>query len=100
MSNDMIHGGNIYRAELDLGLRGTSVLDFSASINPMGMPPAARHAIKTWVGEVLHYPDIESTRFKEAVAERYGLSSASIIPGNGSTELIYLIPRALKPNKV
>ena len=99
-SHDMSHGGNVFRAELDLGLRGTSVLDFSASINPMGMPPAARHAIKTWVGDVLHYPDIESTRLKEAVAERFGLDPASVLPGNGSTELIYLIPRALKPRNV
>lgn len=99
-SHDVRHGGNVFRAALDLGLRGTSVLDFSASINPLGMPPAARHAIKTWVGDVLHYPDIESTRFREAVAERYGLDPASVMPGNGSTELIYLIPRALKPRRV
>ncbi len=100
MSNDLRHGGNIYRAEHDLELRGTSVLDFSASINPLGMPPAARHAIKTWVGDVLHYPDIESTRLREAVAERFELNPANVLAGNGSTELIYLIPRALKPDKV
>ena len=100
LSNDMIHGGNVYRAARELGLNGSGVLDFSASINPLGMPPAARHAIKAWVGDVLHYPDTQSTRLKEAISECYGLDPAGVIPGNGSTELIYLIPRALQPKKV
>ncbi len=100
MSHDSIHGGNVYKAALALGLEGQGVLDFSASINPMGMPPAARNAIKTWVGDVLHYPDTESTRLKEAISECYEIDPENIIPGNGSTELIYLLPRALKPKKV
>ena len=100
MSNDMIHGGNVYRAARELGLDGPEVLDFSASINPLGMPPAARNAIKAWVGDVLHYPDTQSTRLKEAISECYGLDPCCVIPGNGSTELIYLIPRALTPKKV
>ncbi len=100
LSHDLRHGGNVYRAARELELNGSGVLDFSASINPLGMPPAARNAIKAWVGDVLHYPDIESTRLKEAVAERYGLDPDGVIPGNGSTELIYLIPRALKPKRV
>ncbi len=100
MSHDLRHGGNVYSAARQLGLQSSGVLDFSASINPLGMPLAARNAIKAWVGDVLHYPDTRSTRLKEAISECYGLDPECVIPGNGSTELIYLIPRALKPGRV
>ena len=49
------HGG-INTAELDaLGLRAEQVLDFSASINPLGPPPRATQAAKN--ADLSTYPD-------------------------------------------
>jgi threonine-phosphate decarboxylase len=95
-----LHGGNVYSEALALGLEAHEVLDFSASINPLGMPTLARRAIRDGLDSVLHYPDTDSRELKETIASRFEVPVKSIVVGNGSTELIYLLPRALKPKRV
>lgn len=92
------HGGNIHA----LRREGVDAMDFSASINPLGMPRGARAALRQALsGDTLyHYPDPEAAGLRDAIAARYGIDGNKIIAGNGSTELIYLIPRALRPETV
>ena len=87
-----VHGG-IDPVELrSLGLRREQVLDFSASINPLGPSSAVR---KSAAGaDLASYPDRESTVLREALAARFALSPDGLLVGNGSTELIHLLARA------
>jgi len=98
------HGGNIYRISRQAGLPESGLLDFSASINPLGMPRGAKAAITASLkgnAEALsHYPDPEATRLRSAIAISHGIDESRVIVANGSTELIYLIPRALRPGIV
>ncbi len=96
----MKHGGNIYSAALELGLEAHEVMDFSASINPLKMPQLARQAIRDGIASVAHYPDTECMDLKETIAMRYEVPASSVMVANGSTELIYLLPRALRPKRV
>lgn len=96
----MRHGGDVYRIGADLGLAPERVLDFSASINPLGMPAAARRAIEKGIGMLGHYPDPASVSLARAVGQAYGVSPDRVLAGNGSTELIYLVVRALRPRSV
>ncbi len=94
------HGGNIYRFAESLGFREEDVVDFSASINPLGVPESARRAIAESVGSLFNYPDPDARDLRLRIAGRIGVEADSIVCGNGSTELIYLLVRALKPRRV
>ena len=55
------HGGDIYTHK--------GVLDFSASINPLGMPPASVEAIREHAAHFDVYPDREYRELRAALAE-------------------------------
>lgn len=90
------HGGNVNQI-IYQGNNG--VLDFSASINPLGYPEKVRKALWEKFDNILHYPDIDCSGLRKRIAQKIGHSGDRIIVGNGSTELFYLIPRALRPAK-
>jgi adenosylcobyric acid synthase len=89
----MIHGGNLRLLAHASHKPERDILDFSASLNPLGPPDWLRPLISSHVGSLVHYPDLDCTLLTEAAAERYGVGEKEIIAGNGSTELLYLIPR-------
>lgn len=95
-----LHGGNIYLLAERLGLEEREIVDFSASINPLGVPGSVLEAIKENSKSLSHYPDPDAKRLRLKIAEYTGVSPDSILCGNGSTELIYLIVRALRPSIV
>ena len=45
MSTDFEHGGNVFAVARSLGIAPEELLDFSASINPLGMAPGVREAV-------------------------------------------------------
>jgi histidinol-phosphate aminotransferase len=103
-----VHGG-IKPADLrDLGLRPEDVLDFSASISPIGPPRGVWQAMERV--ELAAYPDPHCLELKEALAGHLSIPSDSIrsgsaptvnleqiLVGNGSTEIIHLLARAYLP---
>lgn len=93
------HGGNVWEAAKAMGLQPEKVLDFSASLNPLGMPQGAVDAIKDALrkGLAQPYPDPGAAELRHGLASYYGVSAQEVVPGNGSTEFIYLIPRLLRP---
>ena len=93
------HGGNIYHYSHKYGIPIGKIVDFSASINPLGPPKAAVAAIKAAIPSLVNYPDPDSTLIKDALSVYLGVGKDCILPGNGSTELIYLIPRVLRPER-
>lgn len=94
---DRTHGGNVDAWARSSGVEVGELLDFSASINPLGPPSSAREAFVESYAEILRYPDPYGDKLKEALAERHGLSPAEVLIGNGSTQLIYLLCAALRP---
>jgi len=93
MTPSFSHGGTVYAAARLLGVAPEEILDFSASINPLGPPAGVWEAITTAFGRVVHYPDPQSLELRQALARRHSLDIDNICCGNGSTELIHLLPR-------
>lgn len=93
------HGGNVKQICVQHGLCPDKIIDFSASINPLGCPAVVRAAVLDQFNDVLHYPDSQCTDLRKAIAENVTCNESNVIIGNGSNELFYLIPRALKPEK-
>ena len=89
------HGGQIYQAAMRLGRPMKSIVDFSASINPLGPPPSVLRAIRRHLSDCRYYPDSQGTALRNRLAEYHGVSPEFIALGNGSAELIRLLPWAL-----
>jgi threonine-phosphate decarboxylase len=96
---DREHGGDIYAWAKKARIDPTEIIDFSASINPLGPPECARQAFQRSCTEVLRYPDPYAEQLKEALAKHHDMKPAEILIGNGSTQLIYLLCFALRPRK-
>lgn len=86
------HGGANIAELRSLGLRPEDVLDFSASINPLGAPSGALQAMREV--DLAAYPDTECTALREALGAKMGVPTTQLLVGNGSTELIHLTARA------
>lgn len=85
------HGG-LRPAELRLlGLRPEAVIDFSASINPLGTSPRALAALSDV--DYSRYPDPACTELRAALAGHTGVDPNWILAGNGATELLHLAAR-------
>jgi threonine-phosphate decarboxylase len=96
-----VHGENIYEVAARQGLDPAKIIDFSASINPLGLSPKAQKRIlKERLAAVLHYPDTRCRELRKALAEYHRIPEDRILPGAGSTEFIYSIPRILELNRI
>lgn len=95
-----VHGGGVERAMRDLALAREQITDFSASINPLGAPPQVRRALLDAVTRIGDYPEIDAESLRQELAAFHQLPVANLLPGSGSTELIYLLPRVFQPRKV
>ena len=85
------HGGN--------PLALTGVTDFSANINPMGMPDSVRKAFIQSADELEKYPDPYCIKLRQKIAERLNISEKNIVCGNGADDIIYRIVHAFRPRR-
>lgn len=84
-----MHGGNIYGNEIEY--------DFSVNLNPLGPPDAVREALAAALNHVEEYPDPEYRELRRALANYRRLAEEQLVLGNGASELIPGIIRALAP---
>lgn len=89
------HGGDIYAEDLT-GMP----LDFSASINPLGMPERVRNAAKQAVINCIHYPDPYCRKLRAEIAVREGVMPEQVFCGNGAADILYRLLLAWKPKKI
>jgi threonine-phosphate decarboxylase len=94
-----VHGGGIFQAAAAAGIGVDEISDFSANINPLGLPPGVAEVIRESLQQLQHYPEIDGRSLQLAAARKLKLEPASILVGNGSTALIYLLARVLRPQK-
>lgn len=76
-----LHGGDIYRNH--------NMLDFSANINPLGMPRQVKEAAKRGIDCSEFYPDVECQKLREALSKVHAIPYEYIICGNGAADLIF-----------
>lgn len=88
---EQMHGGDIYRNE--------HVIDFSVNSNPLGTPASVIRAVKESAEQIVHYPDTECGKVREAISRFEAVPEREIICGNGAAELFYAIVAAVMPRK-
>lgn len=85
-----VHGGNLAWAAEKAGCPPDAILDFSASISPLGPPQSAIAAIQANLGNLSYYPDPNYQELRAALSQSHQLPPEWILPGNGSAELLTL----------
>ncbi|MFG0516738.1 threonine-phosphate decarboxylase CobD [Kluyvera intermedia] len=94
-----VHGGNTREAAALLGISPDQLLDFSANINPLGMPESIKQAIISQLSCAERYPDVDYAQLHEALAAHHEVPASWILAGNGETESIFTLAHGLKPRR-
>lgn len=76
-----------------------NIIDFSVNIPQLEYPMGFENMIRNALLEIKKYPDIEGTTAKIAIAQYNDIEADQIVLGNGATELIYLMSRAVDIKK-
>lgn len=92
-----VHGGNTREAAALLGIEAQQLRDFSANINPLGMPESVRRALIDNLALAERYPDVEYQQLHLALAEHHRIPASWVLAGNGETESIFTLVHGLKP---
>jgi len=94
------HGGNIYRLADELKIQEREVIDFSASVNPLGVSKKVKAEIRRQLKYLHRYPDPDAKRLRKRLGQHHAIDPGTVLCGNGSTELICLITKAFSPQRV
>jgi threonine-phosphate decarboxylase len=93
------HGGNIYELARRLDCAPSDICDMSANVNPLGPMPELVEHLKNRLSAMAFLPEVDAGTMVEAFARYHGVDPATVTAGNGTTQLIYRIPRALGAKK-
>lgn len=85
------HGGDVY-AHAD-------VVDFSANLNPLGMPGRVRDAVRSAVDGFDVYPDAECRQLVAAIARAEGVPERCVLACAGATDAMTRVCLALRPQR-
>ena len=97
-----VHGGDVWQVSEELGIAASEILDFSANINPRGLPPQARERLKRDASDarlVSFYPDPSARRLREALSQQLAVPADAIVVGPGAESLLAPIVRYLHPTR-
>ncbi|MGB7250264.1 MAG: threonine-phosphate decarboxylase CobD [Phormidesmis sp.] len=90
-----VHGGNLVWAARLARCAPTELIDFSASISPLGPPRSVCEAIQAAFSLIGAYPDTAYGELRQALAQHHQVSAEAILPGNGAAELLTWAARDL-----
>ena len=96
MTKTYKHGGNPLADLARFNLPERKIIDFSVNLNPIGLPDVISKNWGSLFDAAMDYPNIEGKGISDFYQYKTGVPSSEFLAGNGSTELIYLIPRVLK----
>jgi threonine-phosphate decarboxylase len=86
-----LHGGQLWQIADRFGIPVSELLDFSANINPEGLPPAVPSALRQAVVEpsiLANYPDVDETELRHSLACYAGVRLESVAVANGFVPLL------------
>ncbi len=100
-SGDIFAGrADIYRLAEELRIPERKIIDFSSPVNPLGVSKKIKAEIRRHLKYLNNYPDPETKRLSQKLAQYHGISPAGVICGNGASELLHLIIKTLRPRTV
>ena len=88
-------GRPIQEVARELGLDAADIIKLASNENPLGPSPAAVAAMERVIQSLHLYPDGNAFYLKQKLAAKLDLTTANLILGNGSNEIIEFIGHAL-----
>lgn len=94
------HGGNIHKFAKILDRELSSILDFSANINPLGFPEGLKEHLLSNLDSIVYYPDPEYLELRKEIANYLNLNPENILVGNGAIEVISLFITSIRKRAI
>jgi threonine-phosphate decarboxylase len=93
------HGGNIYDISKKLGCSPSEIVDMSSNINPLGPLPGLLNFLDESLPAITALPEVEAEKAVRSFAGRHGIDPECVMAGNGTTQFIFTLPKALGTRK-
>lgn len=91
---DLGHGANVNQIAKKYNKDPKEIIDFSSNINPKVINGLEKHILEG-LKECTSYPDINYVSLRNNISAYINVDSKFIIPGNGATEIIYLMMKSI-----
>ena len=101
-SESYTHGGDVERVAREADIPVERLLDFSANVNPMGLPARAAERLAREANDprlVSHYPNPEAPELRCLLSRQLEVPGECIVIGAGADSLIHGAVRALRPKR-
>lgn len=92
---DLGHGANVDNMAKQFGKDEKDIIDFSSNVNPHIISNLGKYVLEG-LEKSRSYPDINYTNLRNNISDYINVDSKLIIPGNGATEIIYLLMKSIK----
>ena len=92
---DLGHGANVDNVAKKFGKNENDIIDFSSNVNPHIISDLGKYVLEG-LEKSRSYPDINYTNLRNNISDYIKVDSELIIPGNGATEIIYLLMKSIK----
>ncbi len=90
LKSERIHGGDVFSLEGEIA-------DLSVNVNPLRIGKDILKAVRDSLDQMDRYPDPQSRALREAIGSYEGTDPKQVICGNGASELIFDVIRAIRP---
>lgn len=91
---DLGHGANVDYIAQKYNINPKDIVDFSSNINPKVIPGLEKYILEG-LKKCSSYPDINYVNLKKNISDYINIDPSFIIPGNGATEIIYLMMKSI-----
>lgn len=91
---DLGHGANVDNMAKQFGKNENDIIDFSSNVNPHIISDLGKYVLEG-LEKSRSYPDINYTNLRNNISKYINVDSELIIPGNGATEIIYLLMKSI-----
>jgi threonine-phosphate decarboxylase len=98
----IVHGGDVWQVADEFGILASEILDFSANINPHGLPVRALQRLQRDASDprlLGCYPDPFARRLRQTLSERLRVPAEAIAVSSGAEALLDPILRCLQPRR-
>jgi len=94
------HGGNRAAAARKAGCKPEEIIDMSSNINPLGMVPGLLEFLQEHLSSIMMLPEVDAHSATQNLADLLGIGAEGILMGTGTTQFIYTVCPAIRPEKV
>ncbi len=99
MANNVFHGSDIEKIEELYGINKNKIINYSANVNPLGMPKSTKMALIDNINALEAYPDRDNVDIKKSLEKYSNVDLENIIIGNGASEVTKIVFEIINPKK-